>query len=194
MFEMKLNAETLMDIHDESIDNIYLEIENDNNTFLNFALQYSILTNDTSIYNLFECDILKNDLIDFYYFTRHKLSSNIILRMIFLLIISIFNIAGIYILIKILYIFNRTTDEGEDKISEQEEMEIKNIKNKRIINIANLDDKDLFAINKKYKNLKENFKEINKKSRVIKKEQNHKYMLDMQKIEILRHQVHLVKN
>ena len=162
-FDMKLNAEILMDIHDELIDNTYLEIENDNNTFLNFTLPYSMFTNDTSIYNLFECGILKNDLIDFYYFTRHKLSTNTILHMIFLLMIPIFNIAGIYILIKILYIFNRATDEDEDKISEPEEMEIKNIKNKKIKNNPILDDKDLFTINTKYKNLKENIKVINKK-------------------------------
>ena len=165
---MKIGAEMLMEIHDELIDIIYSEIENDNNTFLNFTLPYSMFTNDTNIYNLFECGILKNDLIDFYYYTRHKLSTNTLMHMLFLLMISLFNIAGIYILIKILYIFNRTTDEDEDKISEPEEIEIKNLKNKKTKNNFNIDDKDLLSINKKYKNPKENIKVINDKKAIDK--------------------------
>ena len=147
--DMKNGADDLLNLHDELIDNINLELRNDNDTFLNFTLPFSMFTNDTSIYSLFDCGILKDDLIDFYDFTRHKLSTNSIMHIIFLLMISIFNIAAIYILIKILYVFHRTPFEEDISISEQEEDEIKDIKRKRYNNI--LDDKDLLSINKKNK-------------------------------------------
>ena len=59
--------------------------------------------------------------------------------------ISIINIAGIYILIKILYIFNRTPD-SEDKDSDISEIDTKNMKNKKNISLR---EKDFLSINKK---------------------------------------------
>ena len=155
--KMKKNADSLIYLHDYLINNITLEMSNDNETFLNFTLPFSMFTNDTTIYNIFDCGILKDDLIDFYYYTRHKLSTNSIIHMVFLLLISIFNIAGIYILIKILYVFNRTTDEEENENSEPDEIEIQK-KN------AVLKDNDLLSINKKNKNGKETNKGSNKGS------------------------------
>ena len=152
---MKKGADNLINLHDYLINNITLEILNDNETFLNFTLPYSMFTNDTNIFSLFDCGLLKDDLIDFYYYTRHKLSTNSLIHIIFLLLISIFNIAGIYILIKILYVFNRTTDEEENENSEPDEIEIHK-KN------ASPKDKELLSINKKNKSTKDNNKGDNK--------------------------------
>ena len=108
-----------------------------------------MFTNEESIYNLFDCGILKDDLIDFYDLTRHKLSTNSIVHMAILLLIAIINIISIYILIKILYIFNRTTLEEYMNNSAPEEVETKIIKNKNI-NLRKVD-KNFLSINTKDK-------------------------------------------
>ena len=147
IINMKMGVDILVNLHDKLIENIKLELNNDNKTFLNFTLPYSMFTNNSNIYDLFDCGILKDDLIDFYDFTRHKLSTNSIIHMILLLIISIINIIGIYLLIKILYIFNRTPYEKEDPIPEMKEINVRNKKN-----VKNLDDKDLLSVKKSNKN------------------------------------------
>ena len=86
VINMNNGIDNLISLHDELINNINLEIRNDNNTFLNFTLPYSMFTNDTSIYELFDCGILKDDLIDFYDITRHKLSINSIVHFVILII------------------------------------------------------------------------------------------------------------
>ena len=153
IINMKNGAESLLNLHNYLINNISLEMSNDNETFLNFTLPYSLFTNDTNIFSVFDCGILKDDLIDFYYYTRHKLSTISIIHIIFLLLVSIFNIAGVYLLIRILFIFNRTTDEEENENSEPEEIEIQNPKSKK--NSSRPDDKDILSIRKKSKNSKE---------------------------------------
>lgn len=170
IINMKNGVDTLMSLHDELINNINLELRNDNNTFLNFTLPYSMFTNDSHIYNLFDCGILKDDLIDFYDFTRHKLSTNSIMHIIILLLISIFNIAGIYLLIKILYVFNRTPYEEDLAASEPEEIEeTPNMKPKKTI----MDDKNLLSINMKNKYSKGNTKkEMEKPEKEVKGEKN----------------------
>lgn len=156
IIDMKNGAEDLINLHDFLINNISLEMSNDNGIFLNFTLPYSLFTNDTNIFSLFDCGVLKDDLIDFYYYTRHKLSTHSIIQVIFLLLASVFNIAGIYLLIRILYIFNRTTDEEEEEKSEPEEIEIQNVKTKK--NRSHFEDKDILSIKKKSKNSKESNK------------------------------------
>lgn len=149
IIDMKNGVNTLIGLHDSLINNINLELANDNSILLNFTLPYSMFTNEESIYNLFDCGILKDDLIDFYDLTRHKLSTNSIVHMAILLLTSIINIISIYLLIKILYIFNRTTLEEYMNNSAPEEVETKIIKNKDI-NLRK-DDKKFLSINTKDK-------------------------------------------
>jgi hypothetical protein len=149
IIDMKNGVNTLIGLHDSLINNINLELANDNSILLNFTLPYSMFTNEESIYNLFDCGILKDDLIDFYDLTRHKLSTNSIVHMAILLLTSLINIISIYLLIKILYIFNRTTLEEYMNNSAPEEVETKIIKNKDI-NLRK-DDKNFLTINTKDK-------------------------------------------
>ena len=150
VINMNNGIDNLISLHDELINNINLEIRNDNNTFLNFTLPYSMFTNDTSIYELFDCGILKDDLIDFYDITRHKLSINSIVHFVILLLISLFNIISIYLLIKILYIFNRTSLEDYMNKSLPEELGNDNVKDNNKYNLG-YDDKHLLSINTKNK-------------------------------------------
>jgi len=149
IIDMKNGVDTLIGLHDSLINNIDLELANDNSILLNFTLPYSMFTNDESIYNLFDCGILKDDLIDFYDLTRHKLSINSIVHMAILLLIAIINIISIYILINILYIFNRTTLEEYMDNSNPEEIETKIVKNKDV-NLRK-DNKNFLSINTKDK-------------------------------------------
>lgn len=152
--DMKNGADTLLRLHDSLINNINLELANDNSILLNFTLPYSMFTNEESIYNLFDCGILKDDLIDFYDLTRHKLSTNSIVHMLILLVVAIINIISIYLLIKILYIFNRTTLEEYMNNSIPEEIATKIVKNKEI-NLRK-DDKNFLSINTKEKSKNKN--------------------------------------
>ena len=163
IIDMKNGVNTLIGLHDSLINNINLELEIDNSILLNFTLPYSMFTNEESIYNLFDCGILKDDLIDFYDLTRHKLSTNSIVHMAILLLIGIINIISIYILIKILYIFNRTTLEEYNNNSIAEEVETKIIKNKDI-NLRK-EDKNFLSINTKDKLKNKNkSKKVNKET------------------------------
>jgi hypothetical protein len=163
IIDMKNGVNTLIGLHDSLINNINLELEIDNSILLNFTLPYSMFTNEESIYNLFDCGILKDDLVDFYDLTRHKLSTNGIVHMALLLLIAIINIISIYILIKILYIFNRTTLEEYNNNSIAEEVETKIIKNKDI-NLRK-EDKNFLSINTKDKLKNKNkSKKVNKET------------------------------
>ena len=159
IINMKNGADILIDLHDELIDLINLEVANDNSTFLNFTLPYSMFTTDSDIFTLFDCGMLKNDLIDFYDFTRHKLNTISIIHIIFLLMIAIFNIAGIYLLIRIVHLFSRIPDEDKKSISSEED-KIKNkelkTKNKAQKKSKDLEEKDVLSIKKGNK------KEVNK--------------------------------
>ena len=155
IINMKNGIDILIDLHDELINLIKLELTNDNNTFLNFTLPFSMFTTDSDIFHLFDCGILKDDLIDFYDFTRHKLSTISIIHIICLLMIAIFNIAGIYLLIRILQVFSRIPNEDKEEIS-FEEIKDKNIKQIYNKNSINMEEKDVLSIKKGNK------KEVNK--------------------------------
>ena len=57
-----------------------------------------MFTNDENIFSIFDCGILKQDLIDFYDTVRNKLSSISIAHLVLLLLLNIFNLVAIYFL------------------------------------------------------------------------------------------------
>ena len=107
---MKNGADTLITVYNNLINNFNIELTNDNETFINFTFPFSKFTNEENIFNIFDCGILKQDLIDFYHIVRHNLSSICLAHLVFLLLIGIFNITAIYFLILVIYTFNRTDD------------------------------------------------------------------------------------
>ena len=118
IINMKIGADILIDLYEEFVENFNNELMIDNNTLQNFTLPFSRFANEEEedIYNLFDCGILKQDLIDFYDLVRNKLSSISIAHLVILLLISIFNIVSIYLLITVLYTFYRTeTNRSKDK-------------------------------------------------------------------------------
>ena len=141
-------------------------MEKDNNTFLNFTLPFSMfLSKKDNMNDLFDCGLLKDDLIDFYDFTRNKLGLHGIIHMIDLLLIPIFNVMGIYFLIRILYVFNRSIteeDDDEDEDKEIPEINDKMTKNNKSNKFKN--EKELLSVNKSNKNKLEKMSNKSKKT------------------------------
>ena len=120
IINMKNGADILVELYNELVDNFYNELIYDNNTFLNFTLPFSKFTDVEDIYSVFDCGILKQDLIDFYDTVRNKLSSISIAHLVLLLLINIFNVVSIYLLITVLYTFYRTEIAGDKRKSKKE--------------------------------------------------------------------------
>ena len=104
---MQNGIDILLELYQELIDSFNTEMRLDNNTFLNFTLPFSKFTFEEDIYNVFDCGILRQDLIDFYHIVRSKLNTICIAHLVILLLLCIFNVAGIYFLITVLYTFYR---------------------------------------------------------------------------------------
>ena len=120
IINMKNGAEILIDLYEELVDNFYTELIIDNDTFLNFTLPFSKFTDVEDIYSVFDCGILKQDLIDFYDTIRNKLSSISIAHLVLLLLINIFNVVSIYLLMTVLYTFYRTEIPDNKRKSKKE--------------------------------------------------------------------------
>ena len=118
IINMENGIDLLLDKYQELINSFNTEMRLDNNTFLNFTLPFSKFTFEEDIYNVFDCGILRQDLIDFYHIVRSKLNSICIAHLVLLLLLCIFNVAGIYFLITVLYTFYRKeTKPGKKKTS-----------------------------------------------------------------------------
>ena len=128
IIKMKNGADILIELYEDLIDKFNTELRLDNNTFLNFTTPFSKFTYEEDIYNVFDCGILKQDLIDFYHIIRSKLSLISIAHMVILLLICIFNVLAIYFLIPVLYTFYRKETSLEIKRSSKSSNERKNDK------------------------------------------------------------------
>ena len=117
---MKNGADTLIEYYELLVNNFNTELRIDNETFRNFTLPFSMFTNEEDIYSIFDCGILKQDLIDFYDSVRNKLSSISIAHLILLLLLNIFNVVAIYFLITVLYTFYRIEPEEKPRKSIKE--------------------------------------------------------------------------
>ena len=115
IIKMKNGVDKLIDLYNDLIDHFNTEINIDNNTFLNFTLPFSKFTYQEDIYNVFDCGILRQDLIDFYHVVRNKLSSISIAHMVILLLLGIFNLLALYFLMPVLYTFYRVETNPEKK-------------------------------------------------------------------------------
>jgi hypothetical protein len=169
--DMENGVDQLITLHDQLLEKISLEMANDNNTFLNFTLPFSMFLNNHDINQLFDCGLLKDDLIDFYDFTRNKLGLNSIIHMVVLLLISIFNVIGVYFLIRILYIFNRTPYEEDLGQEEEDENDVPEINDKKMkknkgskIKEKYMTDKEMLSVNKSKKNKNEKMSNRSKKT------------------------------
>ena len=166
IYSMKNGVDDLISFHNRLLELINLEMEKDNNTFLNFTLPFSMfLSKKDNMNDLFDCGLLKDDLIDFYDFTRNKLGLHGIIHMIDLLLIPIFNVMGIYFLIRILYVFNRSIteeDDDEDEDKEIPEINDKMTKNNKSNKFKN--EKELLSVNKSNKNKLEKMSNKSKKT------------------------------
>ena len=109
IIKMKAGVDILIDLYGQLIESFNTLLRIDNNTLLNFTLPFSKFANEEEedIYNLFDCGILKQDLIDFYDIVRNKLNTISIAHLVILLLLCIFNIVSIYLLITVLYTFYR---------------------------------------------------------------------------------------
>ena len=115
IINMRNGADLLIDLYEDLIDSFITELIVDNNTFLNFTLPFSKFTYEEDIYNVFDCGILKQDLIDFYHIVRNKLSLISIAHMVILLLMGIFNLLALYFLMPVLYTFYRVETNPEKK-------------------------------------------------------------------------------
>ena len=160
---MKQSVNVLIDIYNDIIDEIEDEIDDDKKVFENFTHPFSmILGNEVglSIYDMFDCGLLKDDLIDFYDVTRNKLSKISIFHLVAILIYSLFNFIAICIFLKQLYIFKRQPIEEieelppEKKVSSVKENEKENEKKVNVENVetkANEKEVEIISINKSNK-------------------------------------------
>ena len=161
--DMKQSVNVLIDIYNDIIDEIEDEIDDDKKVFENFTHPFSmILGNEVglSIYDMFDCGLLKDDLIDFYDVTRNKLSKISIFHLVAILIYSLFNFIAICIFLKQLYIFKRQPIEEieelppEKKVSSVKEKEKENEKKENVENVetkANEKEVEIISINKSNK-------------------------------------------
>ena len=139
---MKSGADLLIDLYEQLVYSFNYELRIDNETLKNFTLPFSMFTNDENIFSIFDCGILKQDLIDFYDTVRNKLSSISIAHLVLLLLLNIFNLVAIYFLMTVLYTFYRTGPEEKQRKSTKEKTNDKLItintknKNKRKSSVA----------------------------------------------------------
>ena len=117
---MKNGANTLIDLYEQLVNSFNYELRTDNETFLNFTIPFSMFTNEENIFSIFDCGILRQDLIDFYDTVRNKLSSISIAHLVLLLLLNIFNIVAIYFLITVLYTFYRKETNDKKRRSTKE--------------------------------------------------------------------------
>ena len=117
---MKNGADLLIDLYEQLVNSFNYELRIDNETLNNFTLPFSMFTNDEDIFSIFDCGIIKQDLIDFYDAVRNKLSSISIAHLVLLLLLNIFNLVAIYFLITVLYTFYRTGPEEKQRKSTKE--------------------------------------------------------------------------
>ena len=114
IINMKNGAEILIGLYEDLIDSFEIELRIDNNTFINFTEPFSKFTDVEDIYSIFDCGILRQDLIDFYDIVRNKLSLISIAHLVILLLLCIFNVVAIYLLMTVLYTFYRTKDDHKN--------------------------------------------------------------------------------
>ena len=139
---MKSGADLLIDLYGQLVYSFNYELRIDNETLKNFTLPFSMFTNDENIFSIFDCGILKQDLIDFYDTVRNKLSSISIAHLVLLLLLNIFNLVAIYFLMTVLYTFYRTGPKEKQRKSTKEKTNDKLItintknKNKRKSSVA----------------------------------------------------------
>ena len=150
--DMKQSAKTLTGIYKDISDNIKKEIDNDNATFQNFTQPFSMLLGndpDLNIYDLYDCGLLKNDLIDFYDLTRNRLSKISIFHLVAFALYSAINMSAIVLFLKQLYIFKKQPIEEIEELSPEP---VTNNENKdNAANKANEKEVEIISINKSNK-------------------------------------------
>ena len=117
---MKNGADYLIDLYEQLVNGFNNLLRIDNETLLNFTLPFSMFTEEENIFSIFDCGILRQDLIDFYDTVRNKLSSISIAHLVLLLLLNIFNLVAIYFLMTVLYTFYRTGPEEKQRKSVKE--------------------------------------------------------------------------
>ena len=97
---------------------INIEIENDYELFSNFIKDYKNYNENNSVYEMFNCEILKNDLIDFYDSTFNNLNKYALIHFYCHLFIGIVIFVSNYFIIRLLnefYIENYIEEEEDEK-------------------------------------------------------------------------------
>ena len=117
--------------------NDYLFFEN----FLYNYIKYNGLIKSSTIYDMFDCSILRYDLIDFYDIAIHKFNKVALIQIILITFAGILLYISQYFSVRLIYVFDKDFDENyseeeseeEDEIDEIEEIENEDdiIKNKK---------------------------------------------------------------
>ena len=120
------------------------EYQNDYSFFENFLynyIKYNGLIKSSTIYDMFDCSILRYDLIDFYDIAIHKFNKVALIQIILITFAGILLYISQYFSVRLIYVFDKDFDENyseeeseeEDEIDEIEEIENEDdiIKNKK---------------------------------------------------------------
>ena len=144
----------------ELVNDIKIEYQSDY-TILDKLLSGFIENNgltlmSASIFDMFECDLLRYDIIDFYDLSKNQFEKEIIIEILFLTVCGVLLYISQYFGIRLMFIFNKDfkMKEEEDESSAEDSNYDKNNKNEEE------EDEDIYEKNKK---VKQPINEIKKK-------------------------------
>ena len=120
--------------------------------YLSDYITYNGLVESSTIYDMFDCSLLRYDLIDFYDISNHHFKNNVLIQLSFTVISGILLYISQYFGVRLMYVFNKDFKfEEENDSNEEEEDEIddedKNIYKKRSDKLPELTNSEKLDIN-----------------------------------------------
>ena len=123
-----INANTnIYNLIEDISKNLIDEYKNDYSFFENFLysyIQYNGLIKSSTIYDMFDCSILRYDLIDFYDIAINKVNKEGLIQIILITITGILLYISQYFSVRVMYIFDKDFDDNYSEEESEEEDEI----------------------------------------------------------------------